>query len=200
MSIIKAQLQSYKKHFLVLAPHRDVRVKLQKYSDAFIDSGLKGVYKFPLVAPLAVLSKPLTSEELKQIAHSLREIVGKSKINAVDATTADFPADSQELRLLGHCLDLNIPINVFESIKKQVKSFFSPLIIGSFLIPEADRDTIKKFSHRKEELSFRAAAVANMSWQQVQQDSEIVYRWEIGKLCWLPRIAEKKGFTKSKIM
>jgi hypothetical protein len=188
--------------FLVLVPHRDVRIELQKYSDlaqeaaqkAAQEKGLAGVYNFPHVAPLASLSQALTDSELKQIAHSLRKNIGNNKIFAKDGAVTVFPCYKKDLSLTGPCLDIVIPQNIFDSGSKKINAFLSPLIIGCFLMPEftldSREDNIKFNAFREipcKKMEFRAAAVANMYWRSLQLNDEIYYKWKIGKLCWLPR-------------
>jgi hypothetical protein len=191
--------------FLVLVPHRDVRVKLRKYGNLLIEKGLTGVYNFPYAAPLASLSQELQIGELKQIAHSLREAAGNSKIFTEEIDVTAFPNNKIDLTLVGPRLNISIPRNVFISGEKKIDSLFSSIIAGCFLIPEliSDfREDNKKFNILHvtpcESLSFRAAAIANMYWRSLQINGEIYYKWKISKLCWLPK--QKKGFTKSENM
>jgi hypothetical protein len=152
---------------------------------------------------LACLSRALNTGELKQIANSLRENIGSGKISAEgDAVTA-FPEYEKKLTLAGPRLNIVIPQNVFDSVRKKINAIFSPLVIGCFLMPEFIRDfrkDNKEFSvlpevpHEK--LEFRAAAVANMYWRSLQVNGEIYYKWKIGGLCWMPR--PQKGFTNKK--
>jgi hypothetical protein len=191
--------------FLVLVPHRDVRVELRKYCELIIKTGLKGVYNFPYIAPLASLSQPLNTTELKQIAHALREAAGNNKISAEKNDVTAFPNHEDNLTLLGPRLNITVLQNVFESAAKKIDTLFSSIITGCFLIPEHISDFTEggnKFSALRvtpfENLGFKAAAVANLYWRSLHINGEIYYKWKIGKLCWLPR--PKKGFTKNKNM
>jgi hypothetical protein len=171
--------------FLVLVPHRDIRVELQKSCDlAQIAEQTAGVYNFPFAAPLASLSQMLKTNELKQIAHSLRKEIGKNKIFAKDYTVTDFPCYEKKLSLAGPSLDIVIPQNIFDSVSKKINALVSPLVIGCFLT-EGKIDAIREKSQN--ELGFRATAIANMYWKSLQINGEICYKWKIGKLCWLPR-------------
>jgi hypothetical protein len=169
--------------FLVLVPHRDIRVELQKDCDLALKEGLTGVYNFPLVAPFASLSRSLNTYELKKIAHSLRKTTGKNKITAEDDAVTVLPCSEKRLTLCGPRLDINFPQDLFESVGKKINVLFSPLVIGCFLTPELS----PVFRKENKKLEFRAGAVANMYWRPLQIDGEIYYKWKIGKLCWLPR-------------
>jgi hypothetical protein len=184
--------------FLVLVPHRDIRVELQKYRDLTLKASLTNVYNFPLVTPLISLSRSLNNGELKQIAHSLREAAGKNKMSAEEGAVTAFPCYKKKLSLIGPRLNIVIPQNIFDSVSKKINALFSPLVIGCFLIPEINLDPNEDkkrlnalFEIQHEKLKFRAAAVANMYWRSLQVNSEIYYKWKIGKLCWLPRHRRK---------
>jgi hypothetical protein len=59
--------------FVVLIPHRDNIPQLHAYSEKLFAAGLIGAYSFPNVAPLAGVSRACSREELKALAHALRE-------------------------------------------------------------------------------------------------------------------------------
>jgi hypothetical protein len=134
-----------RRKFLVLVPHRDVRVVLHNYREKLIKEGVTGVYCFPLAAPVAELSRSLTDAELKQIAYLLRETVGEGKINGSEITIGAFSANEEDqqiirtntngnMALFGHRLNLEIPGNILGDNTK-INTLFSPIIIGGFLIP-----------------------------------------------------------------
>jgi len=181
---MKTENRRHKQIFLVLVPHKDVRGELRKYGDLMVKAGLTDVYSFPYIAPLASLSQALNTEELKQIAHSLRDYIGSGKISAEGDAATTFPGYEKNLTLNGPRLDIVIPKNVFKDGIKKITDIFSPLVIGCFLTKDN-----KKLSLEipREKLAFRAAAVANMYWQPLKINGEICYKWKIGKLYWLPR-------------
>ena len=166
------------KIFLVLVPHRDIRVTLRKFSETL---DIKEVYPFPWVAPLAVLSKPLKADELRQIAASLRNKT--EKFNTKEPSISAFPAGEDNLSLLGPGLSLKIESDI---INNSIKIIKNP-IVGLYLIPGSNTkllheipDCIKNLP----KLSFRAAAAANM---YIYKKSKNTYMWKIGKLNWLPK-------------
>jgi len=164
---------------LVLVPHRDLRAVLRKKINSQIEKGLKGVYPFPLAAPLARLSKALNADELKQTAKSLRHIIGKNKLRVNETSTTEF---NKDMMLFGPRLEL--PDKETEFI------LYKELVIGTYLLPKNTQEPalLSCFLENDEEpsLSFRAAAVANMFWQQDKKKDEVYFKWKIGKLCWLP--------------
>jgi hypothetical protein len=180
--------QTYK--FLVLVPHRDIRVELQKKCDSAVKAALKaqfaGAYPFPRVIPLASLSQSLNESELRQIAHSLRTHIGKNKIIAEGDAIGSFPCNEKELVLCGAGLDIVIPHDVFKNLSKKISYIFSSIMIGCFLKPK-DNTKLNIFCEApQKKLEFRAAAAANMYWRSFQINGEIYYKWKIGKLYWLP--------------
>ena len=190
-------METQKQHsqiFLVLVPHRDVRLVLRNYSAALFKAGVAGAYHFPWAAPLAVLSHPFNADELKHCARYIREAAGGGRINAVEAASLTFPALDQTVEgctLFGPRLDITIPPNAFGSGASKVTCLFSPPVIGACLTPETS--TLPP----PPQLSFRAAAVANMFWRSMfsyagmQYSGATGYKWKIGKLYWLPAVRKK---------
>jgi len=198
---MKTENKRHKQTFLVLVPHRDVRGELRKYVDLMVKAGLTDVYPFPYIAPLASISQALNTEELKQIAHSLRKTAGSDKISTEGDGIISFPGYEKDLSLIGPRLNISIPQNVLECGIKKITGLFSPFVIGCFLTKD-NKKLISLQELPREKLAFRAAAIANMYWMPLQIDGEICYKWKIGKLCWLPRPvrnADKKGLQKTKM-
>ena len=192
--------------FLVLVPHRDIRIKLQKFSELIYKNAVRGAYTFPHVAPLFSISRPLNTDELKHIAHSLRKATGGEKINIQEMSASVFSTGAKEMDLFGYKLDLDISgfftrkpegakeefkkLNLSPAVSSKIKTFFSPIVTGACLIPkdsEQQSSAGSRDSRFNPQISFRAAAVANMFWQPVKIDGENCFKWKIGKLCWLPK-------------
>ena len=165
--------------FLVLVPHREIRAALRKFCETL---EIKGVYPFPWVTPLAVLSKPLKADELKQIAASLRKKT--EKFNTKEPKVITFSVDETDFSLLGPELDFEIEPEITNNSMRTIEK----PVLGMYLIPKNNTklqnkilDSIKNFS----KLSFRAAAAANMYFYRNTKDS---YVWKIDKLHWLPKV------------
>jgi len=166
---------------LVLVPHRDVRFVLRKYSAGLFNAGFPGAFQFPWVVPVASLSKRLSSDELKHCARACRETFVKEKFTAMHGATVEF---SDGASLFGPRLEQNIPLDAFsESAALKIKSLFSPQVIGSCFLWEQT-----KTPPLPPQLSFRAAAFANMICQpvQIETDGAAGFIWKIEKLSWLP--------------
>jgi len=173
--------------FLVLVPHRDIRIELQKNCDSAINAGLANAYTFPRVTPLASLSRALEDDELKQIARSLRKKIGKNKIFLQNDAVTSFPCDEKNLTLFGPRLDIDIHQDFFKNVSKKINYIFPSFVIGCFLKPENNTKLNVLCENAQKKLGFTAAAVANMHWRSLQINGEICYKWKIGKLFWLPR-------------
>jgi len=197
------KIRKHEQLFLVLVPHRDVRASLGKYSADLIKGGFKGGCLFPRVAPLAAISQPFTKDELKQCARAVREIItsaknGENKIFTKETAADEFPLDEcktgeSKIFLFGPKLNLVIPQNIFcESSVKKLTKFLSTPVMGIFLM-NAGESTIASFPP-PQELSFRAAAVANMSFQQINTGIMKTrgFKWKIGELIWLPKSLTKR--------
>jgi len=180
--------------FLVLVPHRDVRLILRNYSAELFRAGFDGVCDFPCVAPLAALSRPFNEDELKHAARVLRDIAGEGKIHAAQAVAADFPIKGDGAVVFGPRLNLAIQGETLGASKK-INSVFSPPVIGACLLPADGGGNAN--TPTPPELLFRAAAVANMYWRPLhpnddtQQSGSVGYKWKIGKLCWLAAVKNK---------
>ncbi|MDR2943417.1 MAG: hypothetical protein LBV17_12610 [Treponema sp.] len=164
--------------FLVLVPHRDTRLVLRNYSAELFKAGLTGAYTFPGVAPLASLSRPLNKQELKNIAHEFRKSSRGAKFNAKEAYAMPFPRDKKNSLLFGLRFDFTIQPDLLNGAGNP----FSAPVIGACLLSGGKKENALPCPPA---LSFSAAAVANMSWQSLNH--AIGYKWEIGKLCWLPK-------------
>jgi len=165
---------------LVLVPHRDVRLTLRKYSGDLFKAGFSGAYHFPWVAPLAALSQPLNDEELKHFSCALREIIG-SKIYADKAAVCAFEKDA----IFGPLIDIGDLSGALGNASEKVTEIFAHPVIGSCLLSAAEAENAALPA--PPQLSFRAAAVANMHWKRTEKHSALGVKWKIGKLFWLPR-------------
>ena len=178
------------RHFLVLVPHRDARIEMQKRSEELVKNGLSNAYPFPHAAVLASLTEPLDAGELKQIARVLRESAGKEKFN-INETALIF-MENEEIKLFGYNINPDISLNISGGNIRKIKNIFSPAAVGSFFIRAQAEDSNFFDSYLKNsiQINFNAAAAANMSWKLIKVNGEILYKWRIGKLYWLPKPAK----------
>ena len=186
-NVLLVTQKKLKKIYLVLVPHRDVRLVLRNYSASLFRAGFSGAFCFPWAAPLAALSRALDDTELKNCARVLREALG-SKIYAAKAAVCAFGDES----IFGPHIEIdNLPDALTNAVGKVTEIFPQP-VIGACLLQanEAENADLPQ----PPELSFRAAAVANLYWRRTDDGGALSARWKIGKLCWLP-VARKSEKT-----
>ncbi|MCL2276951.1 MAG: hypothetical protein FWC21_03545 [Treponema sp.] len=195
-------------NFVVLAPHNDARAGVLKYNETLFKNGLKNVYPFPRVIPVASAAEPLSPDELKRTANALRKSIGKEKIFITDLTVMPVNFCGNEMNLSGYKLEPEIIFDMSSVKTAKITSCISPLILGAYFFNKNNIDVTRSLGARTEEsgsaeershaplidpiknlnIFFRAAAVANMFWKRcVSKNKEIFYKWEIEKLFWLPK-------------
>jgi hypothetical protein len=171
---------------LVMVPHRDARLPFRKWSGSLFAAGLEGAWSFPWVVPLAQLDRSLTGEELKALAHTLRQEINKvgSKLTALAPVRGIL---SDEVSIYGPSLPLNLSDNFYETISSAVTRRFSPLVLGAALL----HGPLPEALPTPPQISFRAAALANMNchFSPLGEggDGGHLAEWKTGKLYWLPR-------------
>jgi len=180
------KIDNSKLFFLVLVPHRDTRLVLRNYSETLLKTGLEGAYAVPWVAPLAALSRTLNSIELRKIAHTIKKTAVKGKFRTEGAYTLPFSIEEKNKRLFGLRLNIKLP----QELLNGAGVVLSPVVIGSCLLSGEESETALPCPP---ELSFSAAAIANMIWRPVKltaknaQKHAFGYKWKMGKLLWLPK-------------
>ena len=190
---------------LVLVPHREVRLAVQKWCAELFNSGLSGAWSFPPVVPLALLSRPVPASELKQCAAllSAHNTSNQSKIKSSAPGYSAFPPEDSEneisgkMSVFGLALELSIPGSLSSLIENKAAHWFSPPVLGAALVlknadSEKNEITEKICRIQPPQLLFRAAALAHMSYKplsvySVHAGSIYSYQWKIGPLYWLPR-------------
>ena len=208
--ILKTNKKNPQLWFLVLVPHRDTRLVLRKWSGCLFREGFCGAYSFPWVAPLALLSRPFGAAELARCARAIREetlCVNGGKITGINTSHPSTSpgtigrCEIAKAALFGPCLDFCLPSGAFsESAREKIDHLFLPAIIGACLLRPDDNSPIDA-ALPPPRISFRAAALANMSWRSLQGSSAAsgavggtsgYFNWKIGKLCWLPPVTRSK--------
>ena len=200
---------------LVLVPHRDARLPLRTWSASLFAAGLHGAWSFPWAAPLAVLGRHLSAEELKRLARALREHIAQnggkflcgrpdfSNISRKGGKAQSFLRTSEQgLSVFGPSLQIDLPDNFFAGIDDAALSRISPLVIGCGLIGNegiSNEELVMRSSNYSFLTShcsfFSAAALANMSFRALRDGhNDYSYEWKIGALYWLPKNA---SYTKS---
>jgi hypothetical protein len=176
---------------LVMVPHRDARLPLRAWSGSLFAAGLEGAWSFPWVVPIAQLDRPLTGEELKALAHTLRNEINKVGGKLTAGAPVPLPLFG-EVSVYGPSLPLNLFDNFYETVSDASMSRFSPLVLGAALLNGPLPDGLPA----PPQTSFRAGALANMNCRFLPLGDNgkggHQVEWKIGKLYWLPRIKKEK--------
>ena len=175
---------------LVLVPHRDVRRQLRSWSASLFAAGLYGAWSFPWVAPLAKLNRFLSAEELKRLARSLRQGVKNAGGKFLAGSSATATLANETLFVFGPALDIELPDSFFDDASEAVVSPILPLVLGSAVLfgtRDANNSPIPSPQSTLPKISFRAAALANMSYRVLTSGNSLYFNWKIGPLHWLPK-------------
>jgi hypothetical protein len=182
-----------KVRLLALVPHRDARLPLRKWSASLFAAGMPGAWSLPWVAPLALLKRPLSTDELKSLARALRCHINENG-GKLTATTPALSALStgasgkEEKIIFGPSLPIDFPADFFATTAEAISRHITPLIIGAALLSGEEKAAFHSSSFitlpTPPPISFRAAALANMVYYE--EDGNFC-EWKIGPLCWMPR-------------
>jgi hypothetical protein len=163
---------------------------MRNHCKVLLKAGLSGVYQFPLVVPLFSLSASLDDNKLKQIARIIKKSAGKKKIAVTNFSNTVFPAGKDDTVLFGYHLDLIHSLEISDNAVFGITRHLTPAVAGTFLISGNHINESQKRILQEtpcEKFEFRAAAVANMTWQPFTTGSDTGYKWNIGRLFWLPK-------------
>ena len=194
------------KNLLVLVPHPEIRHRLRAFSAELFSAGLSGAWSFPHVAPLALLSRPLSAPELKQFS----KIISADDCNPTDSlelkrgkrvfaeknlcsSAAFYSSQTASLDIYGPELNIIIPDSAISAIGHSALHWFNPMVIGAALIDNTNHAVgfITEAAHKipAPECAFTTAALANMRYTILESEagnSGSFCAWEIGDLHWLP--------------
>jgi hypothetical protein len=175
--------------FAVLVPHRDCLPALNHYRSALFAAGLEGAWAFPAAAPLARLSRPLETGELKTAAVELRSLLGDRVISPLEEGEC---AGWDSYRFFGTMLDLPFPSLPADSVlQRWEKPILAPVILTA-----GDSLTRGDHAYKLPSLVSSAAALANLALTPVKPEqkgefaafeADYSFIWELGPLLWLPR-------------
>jgi hypothetical protein len=179
--------------FVVLLPHRDAGKILRDYRRRLFAAGFPGAFSFPAAAPLALVSRPLSAGELRDLARALRQasIEGgrDGTFTAGPLGSLAFPkaaAPFAGLSLFGLVLDPPPQAPVPDARP------FPALILCGALVPEGASAPAPVPGA----LSFRAAAVANLVIRPLDlppgPEPAYSFEWKTGRPYWLPPYRPRK--------
>jgi hypothetical protein len=168
--------------FAALVPHRDAVSALEKRRQRLFAAGIAGAFAFPACIPLAVLKTPLPDARLKTLAAELRRIQGSTKFTPGPWTAGGpFGTETGPFRMYGPVY----PIPAFGL----PDMFKTAMLAAAIIVPddEAALQTGEDAGENREDLTFRAAALANISIAPAQTgEAGFSFTWKTGRLFWLP--------------
>ena len=186
--------------FAVLVPHRDCLPVLEAYRRNLFAAGLDGAFSFPAAAPLALLKRPLNSAELKAAAAELRNHLGDKKIVSAEQNECNgwtFAESAVMVCFFGAVLDLPLPAFPPDAV---LYTWEKPILAPALIASDDSLKPPVAASKADAELSFRAAALANLALQMVPNaedytkahktesfEKDFSFTWNLGPLHWLPR-------------
>jgi len=188
--------KNFTARFLVLLPHRESRRILENFRQKIFSQEFPGAFSFPPVAPLAVISKAFSRDELRELAGEIRKaVIGDGKITAGitdQVHCPDTPGLPPPWGFLGPALDLP-PLDSFRMLKNEkVIYVFPKTILCAAVVDNAC--TIKTFPESMP-FSFRAAIITNLAIRPL--DYPYSFEWRLGPECWLPAYKRQKPFDSS---
>jgi len=171
---------------LVLVPHRDARLPLRAWGDSLFAAELLTGWSFPGVAPLALLKRALSGEELRSLAHLLRgeERERKGLVWGHEGTgeIGVWEIDGERMSVWGPKLNIEISDDFLGPVAGAIERSISPPVIGTALM----QGPVPGNLPAPPQVSFRAAALANMECRFLPSET---LGWGIGPLQWLPKRA-----------
>jgi hypothetical protein len=180
-------------HFVILVPHADLASPLRSRSRFLFAAGICGAWSFPQAAPLALVKRPLTDAELRDLAAALREatLSRGGKITLGKPILVPCPGFHS---FFGPALDLPPPAPPCPAV---LHAFPAPVLATALAAP-AEEPLLGRI-HNIPPVNpgfFRAAMVANLDIQPLSRAfpadavpapaENYSFRWRVGKGRWLP--------------
>jgi hypothetical protein len=168
---------------IVFIPHRDTESVICQYRQQLFAAQVLGAWSFPVVAPVAHVTRAYTKQELLSIARYIRALSYEDerdgRIRTGMARSYQLGAD---ITLYGLALDVPvIPDTLFPS-GTLVQHF--PLLTLSAAVINAEQQHVPPAPV----CSFRTGSLANMTVTPFAPGViDLSYRWRIGERVWLPR-------------
>ncbi|MDR2193680.1 MAG: hypothetical protein LBP19_04330 [Treponema sp.] len=179
--------------FLSFIPHRDCKKEVELFKRVLFSSGFWGAFSFPVASPLAILSRPLTKDELKRIAARLRECTcvernDTGKAGRVTAGAWDT-ATLGGLYFGGQTLD--VPV---ERLFQREAAFPSGVVAEQCAFPLLAEAVLRGNEPPQPPadpapFSFTAGYVANLTLRPLCDDG-YSFEWRIGEPAWMPKTAK----------
>ena len=177
--------------FIILIPHRDALKPLEEFRERLFAAGCPGAYSFPLVSPLARVSRPFSREELKELSRRIRDLTkeldGKISGSGTAAVIGTGAAETDKWPFFGPLLNLPAKETLFSgAAKDKILHYLLPPVLCTAIITPAEKPVEMEIPA----ISFRAASLANLAIRPLGAgESAYSFEWKIGPLVWLPNSA-----------
>ena len=181
--------------FIILIPHKDALRALEEYRQRLFSSGVVSAHSFPMAAPLAEVSRPLSLKELKELSRNIRSLTEKTN-GMISFSYSVVAAKSRPAPLLnpkhfgfsffGFRLNLSIDETTFPNTVKNIRIFTQPVLCAALekSLENEEFTGIIGDSGAKP-VYFRAASLANLAIHQLDE-SDYSFEWRKYESVWLP--------------
>ena len=176
--------------FIILIPHRDGGGILEKYRRELFASGLAGAFSFPAAAPLALVSRPFSGEELKALAAGMRELSLKNGGNGTfrSAGVGVTASPAGGFNFFGPLLE-PWEEDLLSLGGSKVLCRFPAICLCAALLGSGDEPP-----EAGPELSFGAAMIANLAIRPLDQgEAGYSFAWKTGRPVWLQTRKKQKN-------
>jgi hypothetical protein len=183
---------------LALFPHRDGARELYREKTGLFDAGFYGAYSFPFAAPLAIIKRPLSIDELKAASKNLRtqtlvsdgKILSLSSGGGIAPLTRETAPIFDDYSVYGAPLSICAPAIAEDALLRS----FEKIILTQALVYTSNAATslLGEWGTGNSELlsskaiCFGAGYVANMTILPL--GPRFSFRWQIGRAVWLPAV------------
>ena len=179
--------------FLGLIPHRDCNRLLEDYRRSLFAAGVEGAYSLPVFAPMAVVSRPFSKDELKIFALHLRRLSlpNGGKIASAGVSRIEWPPlqpMDEYNRFVSACpsfygLDLDLPLSELKCENPGIVCRFQRAALVCALPGRDDSDLPPA-----PQIRFGAAMLANFSVRLLNDGAyPYSFEWKITDYAWLPK-------------
>ena len=170
--------------FIILIPHRDALKPFEDYRKKIFKAGNFGAYSFPLAAPLAVVSRSFSPDELKELGRNIRNLTKEKNGKILSESTAQA-AYGDKFIFFGPALDLRVKEEIFPQTAREtfIHTLSPPVLCAALFSPDE-----KPVSDEGPALSFRAASLANLAIRRLGCGAPVYsFEWRVGAQVWLPK-------------
>ncbi|MDR2150865.1 MAG: hypothetical protein LBO67_08695 [Spirochaetaceae bacterium] len=168
--------------YVVLIPHRNSIAALYEYRRRLFAAEVWGAWAFPVVAPVALITRAYTKAELQKLSRRIRALsCTHGQDGRISATKTDYCDLGSGITLFGPVLDLPVIADDAFPAGTVVQQFPVVTLCSALSDGIVNPPPLLPFF-------FRAASLANMIISSLDCGvSDFSYWWKIGEQIWLPQ-------------